>query len=305
MKYFILLLAIISSHMMNAQDQIIPLWPKGEVVNYIDTGEKEVVEIEGIIKISKVQEPHLEVFLPSKQNATGQAVLIFPGGGYRILAYDWEGTDIAKWLNSKGIAAFVVKNRLPDDENSKVDYLSPFLDARRAIRLVRHHAKDFNIAADRIGVMGFSAGGHLAATLSTHYDEAIPSLADSIAQTNARPDFSILLYPVITLDQEHTHQGSKEALLGENPSPTLIEHYSNEKQVNAKTPPCILIHSADDEAVPFQNSLLYYEALIKQGVPAELHVYPHGGHGYSLAIGDKHLSTWPDRVVAWLSLLKE
>ncbi len=289
--------------MLFAQNNIIPLWPN-EIPNYIDAGEKEEVVKEGIIRIAKVQNPHIEVFLPSKSNSNGQAVVIFPGGGYSILAYDWEGTDIAKWLNSKGIAAFVVKNRLPDDASSKIGHLSPFLDARRAIRLVRFYAADFNIDKNRIGVMGFSAGGHLAATLSTHYDDEIPSVKDSIALENARPDFSILLYPVITMQNDYTHQGSRTALLGENPEKDLIDKYSNETQVTENTPPTILIHSSDDGAVPYQNSVQYYDALIEKGVKAEMHIYSTGGHGYSLAIGQSHLSTWTDRVVDWLAELK-
>ncbi len=295
--YFLILFI---GNSMIAQDQIIPLWPDGNIPNYIKTGEQEVVEIDGIIRISKIQKPHIEVFLPSKSNATGQGVVIFPGGGYMILAYDWEGTDIAKWYNSKGIAAFVVKNRLPDDGSSKVGHLSPFLDARRAMRMVRHHAKDFNIEKDKIGVMGFSAGGHLASTISTHYNEKLESIGDAISMENARPDFSVLVYPVISMQNGITHGGSRNALLGETPSQELIDHYSNEKQITEDTPPTILIHSSDDEAVPVKNSLLYYEALIEKNVKAELHVYPHGGHGFSLATKDKILSTWIDRVFDFL-----
>ncbi|MFT5385080.1 MAG: acetyl esterase/lipase [Saprospiraceae bacterium] len=230
---------------------------------------------------------------------------MFPGGGYSILAYDWEGIDIAKWLNSKGIAAFVVKNRLPDDASSKVGHLSPFLDARRAMRLVRFHAKEFNIDINKIGVMGFSAGGHLAATLTTHYDEDIPSIQDSIALVDGRPDFSILVYPVITMQFPYTHEGSRVALLGGNPTAELVELYSNETQVIPNTPPTILIHASDDTAVPVQNSLLFYEALIRNGVAAEMHIYPSGGHGFSLAVGDHYLRTWTDRVVAWMDNLEK
>lgn len=303
MKIATFFLSLFLVQTIMAQDQIIPLWPKDQIPNYIDAGEKEEVLVDGIIRISKVQTPHLEVYLPSKQNATGQGVVIFPGGGYMILAYDWEGTDIAKWLNGQGIAAFVVKNRLPDAASSKVRHLSPILDACRAIRMVRHYAKAYNVDTEKIGVMGFSAGGHLAATLSTHYEEELKSVEDSISIESARPDFSILVYPVITMEEQYTHGGSREALLGKEPTQALIDHYSNEKQVSKDTPPTILIHSMDDEAVPVKNSLLYYEALVNQGIAAELHTYSTGGHGYSLAIGQPHLSSWPDRVEDWLKTL--
>lgn len=296
---FLLILNLFS--IMSCAQTIIPLWPEGQIPNYINAGEKEEVVVEGITRIAKVQTPHIEVFMPSKQNATGEGILIFPGGGYHILAYDWEGTDIAKYFNARGIAAFVVKYRLPDDASSQIGHWSPFLDARRAIRLVRHHAADFNIMADKIGIMGFSAGGHLASTLSVHYDHKLESISDSVAMVSARPDFSILVYPVISFDPAFTHGGSKQALLGDNPEPSLVEFFSNEKQVSAETPPTILIHASDDQAVPVQNSLAYYEALVKQGVSAELHVYPRGGHGFSLATKDAHLRTWMDSVMQWLS----
>ncbi len=298
MKLNLLFLFIPLIMSCNAQNTI-PLWPEGNIPNYVDGGEKEVSERDGIIRISKVQKPHIEVYLPSKQNATGEGVVIFPGGGYQILAYDWEGTDIAKYFNAKGIAAFVVKYRLPDDASSKVGHWSPFLDARRAMRIVRYHAAEYNIETDKIGVMGFSAGGHLAATLSVHFDHHLDSVNDSIAMVSARPDFSILVYPVISMQDEYTHGGSKQSLLGAEPEAEWVDFFSNELQVNNNTPPCILIHASDDQAVPVQNSLAYYEALIKQGLLAELHVYPKGGHGFSLATNDAHLRTWIDRVMEW------
>ncbi len=284
------------------QNHIIPLW-ESEIPNYLDAGIQEQVDTGDIIRISKIQNPHIEVFLPAKSNAIGTGVVIFPGGGYMMLAYDWEGTDIAKMLNAKGIAAFVVKNRLPDEETSKVRHLSPILDARRAIRLVRHHSDVFNIDKNKVGVMGFSAGGHLASTLSTHYDKNIASLEDAISKEMARPDFSILVYPVISMDSSFTHQGSKDALLGKNPDQELEDLYSNEKQITKDTPPTILIHSADDFAVPVKNSLVYYEALLKNGVSAEMHLYPSGGHGYSLATKSQHLRSWSDRVLEWIEII--
>ncbi|TFG78520.1 MAG: alpha/beta hydrolase, partial [Flavobacteriales bacterium] len=195
--------------MGNAQDTIIPLWPKGKIPNQLISDEREEHMMEGILRISKVQEPTMEVYLPAQPNANGQAMLIFPGGGYGILAYDWEGSDIAKFLNGKGIAGIVVKYRLPSDISQKDKYNVPLIDAQRALRLVRSKAKDFHVDPDKIGIIGFSAGGHLASTLGTHYLEKVYDPLDQVDQISARPDFMALGYPVITFDNPTTHQGSK------------------------------------------------------------------------------------------------
>jgi len=285
-----------------SQDTIMPLWPNGKIPNQIVSDEKEIHEKDGILRISKVQEPTIEVYLPSKQNATGEAVLIFPGGGYSILAYDWEGTDIAKFLNGKGIAGIVVKYRLPSSKSQKDKHNVPLIDAQRALRIVRSRASDFNINASKIGILGFSAGGHLASTLGTHFDEKVYEPIDTIDDLSARPDFMALGYPVISFG-DMTHGGSKVNLIGEDPEPKMVVHFSNEKQVTLKTPPTFLFHASDDTAVPVDNSLLFYKALKDKGISATMHIYPKGGHGFSLARKDPHLSGWTERMFEWIQSL--
>ena len=287
-----------------AQNHILPLW-EGDPPNYSETGEVTIFDTADIVRVRNVQKPDIAVFLPSKKNATGEAVVICPGGGYGILAYDWEGSDIARWLNSEGIAAFVLKYRLPGSKSNVIPHKSPLMDAQRAMRLVRYHAEKWNIDPAKVGVMGFSAGGHLASTVSTHFDSGHPQSDDPVERISCRPDFSILLYPVISFTKEYTHVGSRENLLGKNAVPQLVEHFSNELQVNEETPPAILIHSGDDRVVPVENSMFYYHALQKLGINSELHIYPYGGHGYSLAIGRGHLSTWPDRVAEWIRYIHQ
>ncbi len=300
---FLLLFILISKGM--SQTLVMPLW-KGAVPNSKETDETEIREEGDLLWIKNVQQPAIEVYLPTKQSATGQAVVICPGGGYGALAYDWEGMDIAKWFNGKGIAAIVLKYRLPNSRSVVVRHEVPLQDAQRALRLTRHHAASWNIDAGKIGVMGFSAGGHLAATLGTHFDQKMASSTnDAIDALSARPDFMVLVYPVITLKEPHTHMGSRNSLLGEKANPELVALYSNELQVKANTPPTFIVHSADDEAVPVENSLLFYQALIKQGVSAEMHLYPAGGHGYSLAINKGYLQGWTDRLHDWLQHLQK
>jgi acetyl esterase/lipase len=282
-----------------AQNQIIPLW-EGDPPNYRETGEVTIWDTADIVRVRNVQKPDIAVFLPSRKNASGEAVVICPGGGYGILAYDWEGSDIARWLNSEGIAAFVLKYRLPGAKSNIIPYKSPLMDAQRAMRLVRFHAEKWNIDPGKVGVMGFSAGGHLASTISTHYDPGDSENDDPVEHESCRPDFSVLVYPVVSFTEEYSHVGSRENLLGKDADPDLIKHFSNELHVTDKTPPAILIHSGDDYGVPVENSIAYYEALQENKISSELHIYPYGGHGYSLAIGQGHLSTWPDRVIEWI-----
>jgi len=289
---------------LNAQDTIIPLWPKDRIPNRVETDEKEIRDQKDIVRISKVQEPTIEVYLPAKANATGQAMLIFPGGGYHILAYDWEGTDIAKFLNGKGIVGIVVKYRLPTSKSVKEKHNVPLIDAQRAIRLVRSKAKELDIDPGKIGIMGFSAGGHAASTLGTHFDEKVYEELDEADALSARPDFMALVYPVITFTQSTKHQGSENALLGENPDSELERHFSNELQVTSQTPTTFLVHATDDAGVPVENSLLFFQALQDNGVAATLHVYPKGGHGFSLARGDKHLRGWTERLFEWMESLE-
>lgn len=284
---------------MAAQDTILPLWPKDRIPNHIASAEVEEHEHNGILRISSVQEPSMEVYLPSKSNATGEAVLIFPGGGYGILAYDWEGTDIAKFLNGQGIAGIVVKYRLPSDTSQENKHDVPLIDAQRAMRLVRHNALSFHLDANRIGILGFSAGGHLASTLGTQFNEEVYKAIDEVDAVSARPNFMALGYPVITFG-DGTHSGSKKNLIGENPSQEMVDRFSNEKNVTEQTPATFLFHASDDTAVPVENSLLFYRALNDKGVSATLFVYPKGGHGFSLALKDPFLRGWSDQMVQWI-----
>jgi acetyl esterase/lipase len=288
---------------IQAQNMTLPLW-NGNPPLQKEMDLKEKVVSEGIVRIGNVQTPTIEVYLPAKQIATGQAVVIFPGGGYSILAYDWEGTDFAKWLNSQGIAGIVVKYRLPKSASLTDPKEVPLMDAQRAIRLVRQNASDWNIAPSKVGVMGFSAGGHLASTLSTQYSHTVDRTMDAADALSARPDFSILVYPVITFVSPAIHSGSMKALLGENQTEELKKRFSAELNVTAETPPTFLVHAGDDTGVPVENSLLYYAALRAKGVAASLHVYPEGGHGFAFGMGKGPVENWRDVLLDWIKALK-
>jgi acetyl esterase/lipase len=304
MKHYLTLLTFsFISHMIAAQDLTLPLYPEGKVPNYRNAGEKEKQETTDILRISLVQTPDIAVYLPTKRNATGQAVVICPGGGYAILAYEWEGTEVAKWLNSKGIAAIVLKYRLPNSKSNITPHLSPLMDAKRAMQLVRANAAKWNIQKDRIGVMGFSAGGHLASTLLTQFDEGDKESRDSIEQQSSRPDFGVLVYPVISMSKPIMHQGSRNNLIGQNANAELAARYSSELQVKKGTPPTFLIHAMDDGGVPVENSLLFFQAMHEAGVTGELHVYPKGGHGFGLGIGKGAVENWTNLCIDWLRRL--
>lgn len=298
-------MSVSSTFALPGTPEILPLW-EGTPPNHQDSDLEETIFRRGEFqRIATVQDPTIEVRLPSPRSSTGQAVVICPGGGYGVLAYDWEGTDTANYLNAHGIAAIVLKYRLPEDASNIVPHESPLIDAKRAMRLTRFHAKDWHIDPDRIGIMGFSAGGHLASTLGTHFDKGDAKAEDSVDRLSSRPDFMILIYPVITMDAEFTHMGSRENLIGKNPKAELIEHFSNEKQITTHTPPTFIVHSSDDGAVPVKNSLEFYNGLLAKGVEAEMHLYPYGGHGYSLAIDQGgRLTDWPLRCVTWMKELK-
>ncbi|MCC6395086.1 MAG: alpha/beta hydrolase [Bryobacterales bacterium] len=250
----------------------------------------------GAVGQEEVDKPSLAYYPAAGGKAAGTAVLVFPGGGYRNLAMDHEGQQIAEWLNGLGISAFVLKYRL----GPRYHHPAMMNDAQRAIRMVRSQAAQLGVAPDRIGVWGFSAGGHLASTVSTHFDKGDPSAADPVERVSCRPDFAILAYPVISLTTVYTHQGSKRNLLGENPDPKLVESLSNELQVTSETPPTFLFHTNADTGVPAENSVLYYLALRKAGVPAEMHIYQNGKHGVGLARQDVVLATWSGRLADWL-----
>ncbi|MCF8378019.1 MAG: alpha/beta hydrolase [Bacteroidales bacterium] len=297
----ILTIMIFSSNILYSQNLVLDLYPKGQIPNYTPTEEKEVRDTTDIVRISSVQTPDIALFFPTRKSTTGEAVIICPGGGYRYLAYDWEGEETAKYWNSKGVTAIVLKYRLPTSISQIEPHKSPLLDAQRAMRLVRYNAEKWNIDPDKIGIMGFSAGGHLASTLSTHFDKGNPNATDPIERMSCRPDFSILLYPVISFTGDFMHSGSRKNLIGENEE--LAKYYSNELQVTNDTPPTILIHAADDTSVPVENSIVYFQALVKNNVPVEMHIYPTGKHGFSLAIGKKHLDGWPELAFGWLKSL--
>lgn len=285
-----------------AQPVNMRIWPEGVpgAKKSADYVEKKLDSNDGIVRIEKVTEPEIIVYLPEKAKANGKAVLIIPGGGYGIIAIDHEGYAIAKWLNENGIAGIVLKYRLPSDIIMTDKSIGPLQDAQEALRIIRRNAVQWNIHPDRIGVMGFSAGGHLASTLSTQYGEQVYKVKDGIS---ARPDFSILIYPVITFDASYGHPGTRKNLIGETPSDNLVKKYSGELQVNANTPPAFLIHSSDDKVVPVKNSLLYYEALQKNNVPAEMHIFKSGGHGYGLGRGNGTETTWATMCANWLQKL--
>jgi acetyl esterase/lipase len=287
---------------VQAQNITLPLW-NGTPPLQKEMDLNEEVVSEGIIRIGNVQIPTIEVYLPAKQIATGQAVVIFPGGGYSILAYDWEGTDFAKWLNSQGIAGIVVKYRLPKSASLTDPKEVPLMDAQRAIRLVRQNASGWNIDPTKVGIMGFSAGGHLASTLSTQYSHTVDRAMDAIDALSARPDFSILVYPVITFVNPAIHSGSMKALLGENQTEELKKRFSAELNVTEETPVTFLVHAGDDTGVPVENSLLYYAALRAKGVSASLHVYPKGGHGFAFGMGKGPVENWRDILLDWMKAL--
>ncbi len=271
----------LSAQRRGPEPEVIELWPKGAPG---EKGDGEAVE------------PTLSIYLLEAALAVGTAVVVCPGGGYRNLAVDHEGDQTARWLNSFGVAAFMLKYRLGPTYHHPVQ----LGDAHRAIQYVRANAEKFAVSVDRVGIMGFSAGGHLASTAATHFDEGESDSSDPLEAMHTRPDFAILGYPVISFTTEYTHKGSRMHLLGETPDPELVELLSNENQVTPETPPTFLFHTNEDSVVPAENSVLFYLALRKAGVPAELHIYERGRHGVGLAATDHVLSSWPDRLAEWL-----
>jgi acetyl esterase/lipase len=287
-----------------AQEFRLPLY-SGAIPNSKNTGDSEKTERTDITFITHVQVPDIAVYLPTKKLATGQAVVICPGGGYWGLAYDLEGTDIARLLNSMGVAAIILKYRLPLYGNTIEPHKAPLMDAQRAMRLVRHNAPKWNINPSKIGIMGFSAGGHLASTLGTHFDPGNRMASDSVEKESCRPDFMILMYPVISFTDSGMHVGSKEALIGKVPDPMLARYYSNELQVKDDTPPAFIVHADDDNGVPVENSLLMYKALRARHIPAELHILSEGEHGFGLGTGNDHIASWTNSLKLWLEWLNK
>jgi acetyl esterase/lipase len=298
-KYAFIVIINLLAFSSNGQINSIPIWPKSipNSINAVDYTEKEVMKEGQMQSTSQVTNPNLSIYLSKKELANGSAVIIFPGGGYSHLAMYKEGQKVAEWLNSIGITAFVLKYRLPSDLIMKDKTIAPLQDAQEAIRIIRRNAKEWNIDPTKIGVLGFSAGGHLASTLSTHYQEKVYD-ADT---TSSRPDFSILIYPVISMEDGITHSGSKNSLLGENAGRNLIEKYSNEKQVNADTPKTFLVHASDDKVVPVANSINYYLNLLQYNILAEMHIYEKGGHGFGLGREGTN-KDWPKACEKWLEM---
>lgn len=268
-------------HDLTAEPQTILLWQNGAP---------------GALGQGEDDQPAITVYRPWKHNLSGTAVIVAPGGSYGFLASNHEGRQVANWFNAMGVTAFVLKYRLGPRYHHPIE----LGDAQRAIRLVRSRAGEFEVAPDRIGMMGFSAGGHLASTTATHFDSGNPAAADPIDRASSRPDFAILGYPVITLEAPYAHQGSVKNLLGDHPDPKLVEELSNELHVTAQTPPTFLFATSDDDVVPVENSVSFYVALHKAGVPAELHVFEKGPHGVGLALGDPALGEWPALLANWM-----
>ena len=250
----------------------------------------------GAVGTDDLDTPSITFYQPAKPQATGTLVVICPGGGYRALAMDHEGHQVARWLTTRGVAAAIVKYRL----GPRYRHPAPLQDVLRAIRLVRSRAAELGVRPDRIGVMGFSAGGHLASSAATLFDLADARAKDGLEAVSSRPDFAILGYPVIVFGADVTHKGSQQHLLGDTPSADLVGLLSTDRQVTAKTPPTFLFHTNEDAGVPPQNSVAFYLALKNAGVPAELHIYEKGAHGVGLAPADRELSTWPDRMLGWM-----
>lgn len=276
--FFSILLSVAT--MLSAQNTFeLPLWPAGAPNSNGLTGTEE--DLEGG-RVANVIKPSITVYKADKPN--GIAIIMCPGGGYARLAMNHEGHDMAPWLNAQGITYIVLKYRMPNGH-----YEVPLSDAEQAIRLVRQHAKEWNIRPDRIGIMGASAGGHLAASLATLY-----------SSNETRPDFQILFYPVISMVPGVTHGGSRQNLLGNNPSQELEDKYTLEKQVNERTPQAFIMLSADDGAVPPANGIHYFEALLQHQVPATLHVYPTGGHGWGFRDAFTYKRQWTGELEKWL-----
>jgi acetyl esterase/lipase len=240
--------------------------------------------------------PTLTPYLPPGQQARAAAMVICPGGGYQHLA-DHEGGPVAEWLNSLGIAAFVLKYRIAP----RYGHPAPMLDAARAIRTIRSRAGDWGIDPGKVGILGFSAGGHVASTAGTHFDASNPQSIDPVERASSRPDLMVLIYPVITMGAK-AHAGSRRNLIGPTPDPALVKLLSNEEQVSKQTPPAFLVHTVDDPVVPVENSMMFAAALQRAGVPYELHLYQHGPHGFGLGANLPEVSSWPDRCADWLRI---
>lgn len=285
-----LLIILAGIHFSALAQKEIPLYP-GEIPNAVAGPDEEVNE-KGVAR--NVSKPTLSVFLPAVGQSNGAAVIICPGGGYGVLVIDREGYKVAEAFNKMGVAAFVLKYRLPSDKTMKDKSIGPLQDAQQAIKTVRERAREWNVDTSKIGIMGFSAGGHLASTAGTHFAKP---LIENKKSTSLRPDFMVLVYPVISFLEAPSHKGSRSNLLGQTQSNDRINFFSNELQVNQSTPPAFLTHAGDDTVVPVSNSLLFYEALNKFKSPSELHIYSKGEHGYAKT---PTFDEWFTRCMTWM-----
>ncbi|MCK3683424.1 alpha/beta hydrolase [Maribellus sp. YY47] len=281
---------------VDAQNEVLKVWPNGAPN---DNGMKLPEEKYDGVRVRNVSEAEMYVFLPGKEINTGTAVLICPGGGYAIEAMDHEGYDVARFLQEKGIAGIVLKYRLPYGHDE-----IPSWDARRAMRTIRANAEKWGINPEKIGIAGSSAGGHLASTAGTVFDAGNAQSEDPVEKFSCRPDFMLLLYPVITMNEEFTHMGSRENLIGKGHDQKLVRKYSNELNVTAETPPTFLILADDDAGVPPRNSIEFYSALKRNKVPAELHIFQKGGHGFGIRQEGLPANNWPNMFVDWLKARK-
>jgi acetyl esterase/lipase len=285
--------------------QVIPLYddeiPNTKPCNetdheFIDTSWNK----NGILTVDKITKPTLTIYEVPKDTRNGVAVVVCPGGGYSILAAGHEGADVAKAFNKVGITAFVLRYRLPKDECMTNKSFVPLMDAQQALYIVRKNAKQYGIDPNKIGIMGFSAGGHLASTVGTHFNEPV---RQELTGANLRPDFMMLIYPVITFNGSIAHIGSRDNLIGKNPDKKLLHLFSNEEQVTAQTPPTFLVHASDDDGVDPENSIVFYQMLLKHKVPAELHLYEHGGHGFGLN-NQSTKEDWFQACINWMKTNK-
>ena len=275
--------------------EFIRLWPEGKMPNSKGMKLEEVIAND---RITQVDTPGIYAFFPSKEENTGSAVIICPSGGYTHLTYVSGGFELAKWFNTMGMSAFVLKYRLPNSPDLVERDKGPLQDAQRAMRLIRSRAKEWGINPEQVGVMGTSAGGHLASTLGTH-SEDVSAIGDSLDSISFRPSFMILVSPVITMGS-FTHTGSRDNLLGDNPAKELIEKYSNELQVTSATPACFIVHAADDRVADVRNSVMFFEALTDKNVSASLHIFPHGGHNIGITKNPGSAALWPSLCEMWL-----
>ena len=294
-KIFLMLFTMSVLQLTVAQN-VIKLWPDGAPGNNECPQPEETFDGK---MVRFVSEPTLTIYLPDKEKNTGAAVVICPGGGYWIEAMDHEGYAYAEYLQSKGIAGIVLKYRLPYGHPE-----IPLMDAQYALRTVRYNARKWGIDPEKIGISGFSAGGHLASTAATHFDQRKTGSTEPVELVSCRPDFAVLIYPVITFNELWGHMGSRENLMGKNHDLKLINNYSNELQVTAETPPTFLVLADDDKTVSPRNSIEFYTALKEKGVPAELHIFREGGHGFGMTKKGKPHDQWPQLLMDWMKAEK-